>query len=97
MESKLEQSTVAHIARLARVHLTEAELDAYAGQLQEILSHFDVLDRIDTEGVEATAQILPLRNVMADDVAGESLRREDVLALAPNTEDGYLRVRAVLE
>jgi aspartyl-tRNA(Asn)/glutamyl-tRNA(Gln) amidotransferase subunit C len=79
------------------VHLNEEELDAYAGQLQEILSHFDVLDRIDTEGVEPTTQILPLRNVVADDVAGRSLPREVVLALAPNTEDGYLRVRAVLE
>jgi aspartyl-tRNA(Asn)/glutamyl-tRNA(Gln) amidotransferase subunit C len=65
--------------------------------LSEIIGHFDVLAGIDTEGVEPTAQALPLRNVMTDDVSRPSLPQEDVLALAPSTDDGYLRVRAVLE
>jgi aspartyl-tRNA(Asn)/glutamyl-tRNA(Gln) amidotransferase subunit C len=97
MAEKLERQAVAHIARLARVHLTDAELDVYADQLGEIISHFDVLDRVNTDGVEPTAQIQPLRNVMVDDVAQASLPQEVVLALAPVTEDGYLRVRKVLE
>jgi aspartyl-tRNA(Asn)/glutamyl-tRNA(Gln) amidotransferase subunit C len=97
MTGKLERETVAHTARLARVHLTEEELDSFASQLGEIISHFDVLDRVNTEGVEPTAQIQPLRNVMVDDVAKASLPKEEVLALAPVTEDGYLRVRKVLE
>ena len=58
---------------------------------------FDVLMGIDPEGVEPTAQALPLRNVFADDVSRPSLPQADVLALAPNVEDGYVRVRAVLE
>ena len=69
MAAELERETVAHIARLARVHLTDEELDAYADQLGEIIGHFDVLDRVNTDGVEPTAQIQPLRNVMADDIA----------------------------
>ena len=93
----LDRDAVLHIARLARVHLTDDEVSMYTAQLGNIIGHFDALDRIDTEGVEPTTQALPLRNVMADDVAGPSLPREVVLALAPNTEDGYLRVRAVLE
>ena len=93
----LDRDAVLHIARLARVHLTDEEVSMYTAQLGNIIGHFDALDRIDTEGVEPTTQALPLRNVMADDVAGPSLPREVVLALAPNTEDGYLRVRAVLE
>lgn len=93
----LDRDAVLHIARLARVHLTDDELDTYATQLGDILGHFDALDRVNTDGVEPTAHTLPLRNVMAEDIASDSLPRDEVLALAPNTEDGYLRVRAVLE
>lgn len=94
---KLEREAVTHIARLARVHLTDDEIDTYAGQLGDIIGHFDVLDAVNTDGIEPTTQALMLRNVMADDVPGPSLPRDVVLDLAPNTEDGYLRVRAVLE
>jgi aspartyl-tRNA(Asn)/glutamyl-tRNA(Gln) amidotransferase subunit C len=94
---KLDRDVVLHIARLARVELTEAEVETFSTQLSDIIGHFDVLNRVDTEGVEPTAHTLPLRNVMADDVSRPSLPRDEVLALAPNTEDGYLRVRAVLE
>jgi len=94
---KLERETVLHIARLARVELTDDEIDTFSGQLSEIIGHFDVLDGVDTEGVEPTAQALLLRNVMAEDASRPSLPRDEVLALAPATEEGYLRVRAVLE
>ena len=94
---KLEHEAVLHIAKLARVDLSDAEIDTFSEQLSEILTHFDVLKGIDTDGVEPTAHTLQLRNVMADDVSRPSLPQDDVLAMAPNTEDGYLRVRAVLE
>jgi aspartyl-tRNA(Asn)/glutamyl-tRNA(Gln) amidotransferase subunit C len=94
---ELDRETVLHIARLARLGLSEQEIETLRAQLGDIIGHFDVLDRIDTEGVEPTAHTLPLRNVMADDVARPSLPQETVLAMAPATEDGYLRVRAVLE
>ncbi len=94
---KLERQQVLHIAKLARVELSEAEVETYAGQLSEIIGHFDTLGAVDTEGVEPTAHTLRIRNVLADDVSRPSLPRDEVLALAPNTEDGYLRVRAVLE
>jgi aspartyl-tRNA(Asn)/glutamyl-tRNA(Gln) amidotransferase subunit C len=94
---KLDRDVVLHIAKLARVELTPDEIETFSEQLSEILTHFDVLNAIDTEGVEPTAQALPLRNVFADDVSRPSLPRDEVLALAPNTDDGYVRVRAVLE
>ena len=94
---KLEREAVLHIAKLARIALSDEEIDRFSEQLSEIITHFDVLSSIDTEGVEPTAQTLPLRNVFAEDVSRPSLPRDEVLALAPNTEDGYLRVRAVLE
>jgi aspartyl-tRNA(Asn)/glutamyl-tRNA(Gln) amidotransferase subunit C len=94
---KLEREAVLHISKLARVDLSEAEIETFSEQLSDILSHFDVLQGIDTEGVEPTAHTLPLRNVMAADASRSSLPQDEVLAMAPNTEDGYLRVRAVLE
>jgi aspartyl-tRNA(Asn)/glutamyl-tRNA(Gln) amidotransferase subunit C len=94
---KLEREAVLHIAKLARVALSEQEIETFSEQLSEIITHFDVLSTVDTEGVEPTAHTLPIRNIFADDVACPSMPQDEVLALAPNTEDGYLRVRAVLE
>ena len=94
---KLERDAVLHIAKLARVELTDAEIATFSEQLSDIIGHFDALNAVDTDGVEPTAHTLPLRNVMADDVSRPSLPRDAVLALAPNTDEGYLRVRAVLE
>jgi aspartyl-tRNA(Asn)/glutamyl-tRNA(Gln) amidotransferase subunit C len=94
---KLDRDAVLHIATLARVHLTEEEIATFSAQLSGIIEHFEVLNSVDTEGIEPTAHTLPLRNVMAEDIARESMPQEDVLALAPQTEDGFLRVRAVLE
>jgi aspartyl-tRNA(Asn)/glutamyl-tRNA(Gln) amidotransferase subunit C len=94
---KLDRDIVLHIAKLARVELSEADVETFSTQLSEIITHFDVLNAVDTEGVEPTAHTLPLVNVMADDQSRPSMPQGDVLALAPNTENGYLRVRAVLE
>jgi aspartyl-tRNA(Asn)/glutamyl-tRNA(Gln) amidotransferase subunit C len=94
---KLERDAVLHIAKLARVELSDDEIATFSEQLSEIIGHFDVLNAVNTDGVEPTAHTLPLRNVMADDSSRASLAQDDVLAMAPNAEDGYLRVRAVLE
>jgi len=94
---EIGRETVLHLARLARIDLTSDEVSTYAAQLSEILGHFDVLQRVDTEDVEPTAHTLALEDVMVEDRARPSLPRDQVLALAPLTEDGYLRVRAVLE
>lgn len=88
---------VEHIARLARVHLGPGEVERLSAQLSSILDHFAALSAVDTEGVEPTAHPLPLANVMRDDSVAPSLPQEDVLANAVDSEDGYIRVRAVLE
>jgi aspartyl-tRNA(Asn)/glutamyl-tRNA(Gln) amidotransferase subunit C len=93
----ISRETVTHIAKLARIALSDEEIELFRGQLSSIIGHFDVLDAVDTEGVEPTAQILPLHNVFADDASRPSLPEQDVLAMAPLTDGGYLRVRAVLE
>jgi len=94
---ELSREAVHHVAKLARVALTDDEMTMFARQLSEIIGHFDVLQQVDTEGVEPTAHTLPLRNVMTSDESRPSMPQETVLQMAPSVEDGYLRVRAVLE
>ncbi len=93
----LTTDEVRHIARLARIALTDEEIERYREQLSGILDHFQVLNEVDTSDVPPTAQSLDVSNVQRADVVRPSLPREDVLRNAPRQEDGYLRVRAVLE
>lgn len=93
----LTRDDVLHIARLARIALSDDEVERFRAQLSGILDHFAALAAVDTDGVEPTAHPLTLANVMRDDVIEPSLPRDDVLANAPLAEDGYFRVRAVLE
>ncbi|HNM79126.1 MAG TPA: Asp-tRNA(Asn)/Glu-tRNA(Gln) amidotransferase subunit GatC [Tepidiformaceae bacterium] len=93
----LTSEEVLHIARLARIALTEDDVQRFTAQLTGIVDHFAALAAVDTEGVEPTAHPLPLSNVMRADLVSASLSQRDALANAPLTEDGYVRVRAVLE
>jgi len=94
---KLTREEVLRIARLARVALTEEEITRMSEQLSDLLEHFEVLQQVDTGGVEPTAQSVTLQSVMRDDEVRPSLPPEDVLANAPRREGDCFRVRAVLE
>jgi len=94
---KLSREEVLHIARLARMALTEEEITRLSGQLSNLLEHFEVLQEVNTDNVEPMAQSVELRSVMREDNVALSLPPEDVLANAPRREGEYFRVRAVLE
>jgi len=94
---KLTREEVLHIARLARIALTEEEITRLSGQLSSLLENFQVLQEVNTDNVPPTAQSVELRSVMREDIVQPSLSPEDVLANAPRREDEYFRVRAVLE
>lgn len=94
---KLSREDVIHITQLARLGVTDEEIDRFTGQLSSILENFEALQQIDTTGVEPTAQPIPLCNVLKDDVARESLPQEEILANAPGREGEFFRIRAVLE
>jgi aspartyl-tRNA(Asn)/glutamyl-tRNA(Gln) amidotransferase subunit C len=94
---KLSREEVLHIARLARMALTEEEITRLSGQLSNLLEHFQVLQEVNTDNVEPMAQSVELRSVMREDNVAPSLTPEDVLANAPRREGEYFRVRAVLE
>lgn len=93
----LSADEVRHIARLARVALDGDEVERLQEQLSAILDHFAVLNEIDTDGVPPTAQTFEMTNVDRDDEPQPSATRDDVLANAPRQQDGYFRVRAVLD
>ena len=93
----LTREEVLHVARLARVGVTDADVEKFQQQLSTIIETFDVLRQIDTTDVPPTTHTLPLENVMGDDEPTDSLLPVEVLLNAPQQQEGYLRVRAVLE
>jgi aspartyl-tRNA(Asn)/glutamyl-tRNA(Gln) amidotransferase subunit C len=93
---KLTTEEVRHVAALARLGMTDAELELMRDQLSHILESFDALGQVDTDGVEPTRHSVDVDSVMRDDEVRDSLPREDVLANAPSREGDFVRVRAVL-
>ncbi|MBN1368156.1 MAG: Asp-tRNA(Asn)/Glu-tRNA(Gln) amidotransferase subunit GatC [Dehalococcoidales bacterium] len=93
----LSREEVLHIARLARLAVSNEEVEKSRVQLSDILEHFEELKKLDTAQIQPTAQSIPLENVMRDDVIVPSLPPDDILANAPHREDNSFRVRAVLE
>jgi len=94
---KLSREEVLHIALLARLGLTEAELDRLREQLSDILENFEILQQVDTSDIPPTAQSITLQNVVSDDEVTPSLPQSQVLANAPQKEGNFFKVRAVLE
>lgn len=94
---QLSTDEVRHIALLARVGMSDDEIERMREEMSNILEHFDVLSQVDTEGVEPTGHSADLESVMRDDEVAASRPIEDVLANAPQLEGVFIRVRAVLE
>ena len=93
----LTRAEVLHIATLARIALTDDEVELFREQLSEILDQFEALKELDTDGVPPTGHAVDLQAVMREDEAHDSLDLEDVLCNAPRREREYFRVKAVLE
>ena len=94
---KLSRQEVLHIALLARLGLTDAEVDKFGEQLSNILENFEILQQVDTTDIPATAQSIALQNVMRADEVAPSLPQDEVLANAPQRAGNFFRVKAVLE
>ena len=92
----LSRSDVAHVAHLARLGLTAAELDRLEGQLNHILDQYAILARLDTEHIAPTAQTIELESILREDVVTPSLPVEAVLANAPAREGGFIVVPPIL-
>ena len=93
----ISRADVEHVARLARLGLTDDEIDRMEQQLNRILEAVGQLQAVDTSSVGPTAQVIALENVMRDDVVRDGLDREAALANAPLREGDHLRVPVVLQ
>ena len=92
----LSRSDVEHVAFLARLGLTDEELDRFQGQLNHILDQYAKLAELDTDAIPPTAQTIELENILRDDVARPSLPAADVLANAPRRDGEFFVVPAIL-
>ncbi|GAB2670943.1 Asp-tRNA(Asn)/Glu-tRNA(Gln) amidotransferase subunit GatC [Paenibacillus thermoaerophilus] len=88
---------VEHVAKLARLKLSDQEKEQFTVQLNAILKYAEKLNELDTEGVPPTSHVIPIANVMREDVVRESLPLDKVMRNAPEEEDGQFKVPAVLE
>ena len=96
MSGRITREETAHVARLARLHFSDEELDELAAQLSAVLDHAADVEALDVTGVEPTSHPHPLVNVMRADEVWSSLERDEVLAQAPSVDDGQFRVPPLL-
>jgi aspartyl-tRNA(Asn)/glutamyl-tRNA(Gln) amidotransferase subunit C len=96
MSERITRDDVAHVATLAKLALTDAELDEFTHQLGAVLDHAADVEALDVADVPPTAHPYALANVFRSDVVGPTLERDEVLAQAPEVEDGRFRVPAIL-
>ena len=94
--SQISRDEVAHLAKLARLALTDDELDSYAGQLDAILTHVGQIQAVDVTGVEATDNPLTAVNVTRPDQVAPCLTQREALAEAPAAIDGRFAVPQIL-
>jgi aspartyl-tRNA(Asn)/glutamyl-tRNA(Gln) amidotransferase subunit C len=96
MPGAISRDAAAHVARLARLDLTDDELERFTGQLGDVLEHAADIAALDIADVPPTAHPLPLVNVLRPDEPRPSLDRDEVLAEAPAAEDRRFRVPRIL-
>jgi len=94
---KLSAEEVRHIALIARLGISEEDVEKFRNQLSHILENMEILSQLDTEGLPPTTQSIALENIYRRDEPSPSLPIKDVLSNAPNQEDNCFKVNAVLE
>ncbi len=95
--AKWDVKQIEYVARLARLDLSPAEKEKFSRQLGEITKYIEKLNQLDTTQIEPTAHILPLQNVWRRDEAQDSLPREDIERIMPDSHDGFFKVPPVLD
>ena len=94
---RISLKDVEHVARLARLELSDADKERMRRELDGILSYIDKLRALDTEGVEPTSHAVPMTNVMREDVPRPSFPQADMLANAPDRSGDFFRVPKIIE
>lgn len=95
--ARITKDQVKHVAHLARLSVTEEEVELFTGQLDAIIGFAEQLNELDTEGIELTTHVLDVKNVLREDAVKQSLDQSDVLKNAPDQQDGQVKVPSILE
>jgi len=94
---KITADEVKRIGLLSRLKLTEEEIELFREQLSSILTYMDKLNELNTENVEPTSHVIPLKNVFRDDCVKESLDRDELLLNVPAKKDGFYKVPKIID
>jgi len=93
----LTREDVLKLARLARLQLTDDEVETYRTELSEVLEYVTLLDSVDVAGLEPTSQVTGLKNVMREDqVIDYGISPQQLMRLAPQTQDGHIKVKRMI-
>lgn len=92
----LSREDVQHVASLARLGLTDDEIEMMREQLSSILGHIEVMNQLDTAAIPPTAQVIDLQNVLREDDVRESLPQDVLVKMAPDSRNGFIAVSEVL-
>lgn len=95
--SRITTDEVKHVAHLARLAVTEEDVQKFTGQLDAIITYAEQLNELDTENVDPTSHVLDMKNVMREDISAQGLPREEVLKNAPEHQDGQIKVPSIIE
>ncbi len=88
----ISEKEVRHVAKLARLELTDKEVEKYSAQLGDILKYVELMNEVDTTGIEPMPHAIPIYNVMRDDIVKYEETKEELMKNAPYEEDGFFRV-----
>ena len=94
---KITREEIEHVARLARLELSEQEKEMFTGQMDAILAYVDKLNELETGGIVPTSHAVPMENAFRDDVVAESFGADRALLNAPDRSDDFFRVPKVIE
>jgi aspartyl-tRNA(Asn)/glutamyl-tRNA(Gln) amidotransferase subunit C len=88
---RVDKELLKHVAEIARLKLTEAEIEEFIPEFKEILESFSELDKVNTDKTEPSFQPVELKNVMREDKVQESITQEQALSNSPHSKDGYFK------
>ncbi|WP_062197162.1 Asp-tRNA(Asn)/Glu-tRNA(Gln) amidotransferase subunit GatC [Massilibacterium senegalense] len=95
--SRITKEQVEHVAHLARLEVTEEEVEMFTNHLDAIIQYAEQLNELDTENIKPTTHVLDIKNVLRKDEVGETTTHEEMMKNAPDSEDGQIKVPAILD
>jgi len=96
-EPKISMAELEHIAKLARINLSESEKTTFLPQLESVLNYLDILNQVNTDNIEPTFRVNEQKNVLREDIVKDSLSQTEALSAAPKTQDGYFVVPGTIK